>query len=199
MAYDNFKRIVPAELQQKIKQLAESVEFSDLLSGRQESESEQTIYPIEGNYRSGWIPHQDGGFSVEQFYMCGMDTCRHFTKNQTEWIENSYDDMLELFCQDHGIENPDCIDYDNPDLLDQLCDYENAWFEPALLQFQVFVECEGKFNDESPFNVVCRLSINYKDAPYYREKYAEDILFRVYDFMEFMNTENHVIIDQFRI
>lgn len=196
MKFSNFKQAVPVELQEKIKQLADEVEFREIISGYQESISEQTISPIEGNYRDGWIPHQDGGYSVDQFYLSDMDSCRHFTEKQTDWMNELYNDMLESFCQDSGIEE---IDYDDQELLNRLCDYENEWFEPALLQFQVFVESKDRFNDESPFNVVCRLSVNYKDAPYYREKYAEDILFRVYDYKEFMQTENCAIIEEFKI
>lgn len=196
MEFSNFKRIVPVDVQEKIKQLVESIDFRDLLSGYYESIAEQEIFPIEGNYRDGWIPNQHGGYSVEQFYLSDMDSCRHFTEKQTDWMDRLHDDMLKSFCHDNGIEE---IDYDNHELLNQLCDYENEWFQPALLQFQVFVERADKFDDESSMNVVCRLSINYKDAPYYREKYAEDILFRVYDYKEFMQTENCAIIAEFKL
>lgn len=196
MSYTNFKRIVPTALQEKVRLLANSVDLHDLISGHQESMSEQTVHEIEGNYRDGWMPNQDGGYSVDQLYMSDMDSCRHFTENQTECMSAYYDDMLKTFMSDNDIEE---MDYDDQGLLDRLYEYDSEWWEPALLQFQVFVERKDKFDDESPFNVVCRLSINYKDAPYYREKYAEDILFRTYRPMEFMQTENHVIIEQFKI
>jgi len=48
-------------------------------------------------------------------------------------------------------------------------------------------------------SVLCRLSINYKDAPYYREKYAEDLKIVSYDVAEFMQTENRVIIEKFKV
>lgn len=196
MAYENFKRIIPTELQEKIKNLAESVEFREIISGYQESIAEQEIFPIEGNYRDGWMPLQDGGFSVDQFYRSDVDSTYHFTQKQTEYMLEQYKHCLDQFIEDNNL---DFIDYDDNEICEQLSEYENEWFEPALLQFQVFVESENKFNNGSPFNVVCRLSINYKDAPYYREKHAEDILFRVYDYREFMNTENSVIVNQFRI
>lgn len=199
MAYENFKRIVPTELQEKIKQLADLVEFREIITGHQESMTEETIYPIEGNYRSGWMPNQDGGYSIDQFYRSDEDSTYHFTEKQTEWMDRYYDDMLESFCRDNDIENPDCIDYDSLQMVEQLSEYEFEWFEPSLLQFQVFAEREDKFNDESPFNVVCRLSINYKDAPYYREKYAEDLKVISYTMDEFMQTENRVIVAEFKI
>lgn len=199
MTYENFKKIVPVELQEKIKQLTEKMEFGEILSGWQESMSEQTISPIEGNYRDGWMPNQDGGYSVDQFYLSDMGSIFHFTGKQTEWMNRCYDDMLESFCRDNDIENPDCINYDSLQVIEQLSEYEINWFDPALLQFQVFVEREDRFDDRSPMSVVCRLSINYKDAPYYREKYAEDIRVISYTMEEFMQTENRDIIRKFLI
>lgn len=201
MKYDNFKKIVPENVQDKIHSLAESIEFDDLISGWKESESEQEIYPIEGNYREGWIPNQDGGFSVDQFYRNDNDSTFHFTQKQSESMSEYYNDMLESFCRDNGIESIDCIDFDNDDagLIDKLVEYENNWFEPALLQFQVFIERFDRFDDHSPMQIVCRLSINYKDAPYYREKYAEDIKQKIYTIDEFMQLENSAIIESFKI
>lgn len=199
MEFDNFKKSVPQNAQKKIHALAESIDFYDLISGHHESMTEQEISPIEGNYRDGWIPHQDGGFGVDQFYRNDADSTYHFTQKQTEFMADYYDDMLESFCRDNDIESPDCIDYDDDSMLDKLSEYENGWFEPALLQFQVFVERADRFDNESPMQIVCRLSINYKDAPYYREKYAEDIKQEIYSLDEFMQLENNAIIESFRI
>lgn len=199
MKYDNFKKIVPENVQEKIHSLAESIEFDDLISGWKESESEQEISTIDGNYRDGWIPYQDGGFSVDQFYRSDADSTYHFTQKQTEYMSRYYDDMLESFYRDNDIESPDCIDYDSVSVMERLSEYEYEWFEPALLQFQVFVERFDRFDDNSPMQVCCRLSINYKDAPYYREKYAEDIKQEIYTIEEFMQLENSAIIESFKI
>lgn len=196
MLYNNFKKIVPENVQEKIRSLAESIEFDDLISGWKDSESEQEIRPIEGNYREGWMPNQDGGFSVDQFYRSDADSTYHFTQKQSEYMAIYYDTMLESFCRDNDIES---IDYDNDGMLDRLVEYENEWFEPALLQFQVFIERLDRFDDSSEMQVVCRLSINYRDAPYYREKYAEDIKQEIYSLDEFMKLENSVIIEAFTI
>lgn len=200
MKFDNFKKIVPENVQEKIHALAESIEFDNLISGWKDRESEQEIYPIEGNYREGWMPNQDGGFSVDQFYRSDNDSTYHFTQKQSEFMTDCYNDMLESFCRDNDIESIDCIDYDNDDMLDKLSEYENEWFsDPALLQFQVFVERFDRFDDYSPMQVCCRMSINYKDAPYYREKYAEDIKQKIYTIDEFMQLENNDIIESFKI
>lgn len=200
MKHDNFKKIIPENVQDKILSLVESIDFSELISGWKESVTDQEISPIEGNYRSGWIPYQDGGFSVDQFYQSDTDSTYHFTQKQSEHMARYYDDMLESFCRDNGIESIDCIDFDNDDgMVDKLSEYEMEWFEPALLQFQVFVERLDRFDDHSPMQVVCRLSINYKDAPYYREKYAEDIKQEIYSLDEFMQLENNAIIEAFKL
>ena len=195
MTYENFKKIVPNDVQEKIKQLVDSVEFHELISGHQESISEQTISPIEGNYCSGWIPNQDGGFSSDQLYVSDINA-PSFTQKQHDFISKQYDDMLNSFMADYNLET---IDYEDEELQERLYEYEREWWEPALLEFQVFIEREDKFEDNSPMSVICRLSINYKDAPYYREKYVEDIQVRSYSLNEFMQTENRVIIEGFRI
>jgi hypothetical protein len=196
MTYTNFKKIVPAALQEKVKQLAEGIDFREIVSGPPYRVTEQTVNEIEGNYQSGWIPHQDGGFSVDQFYMSDDDGTFHFTEKQTDSMSDQAGQCLESFLSDNDIEE---MDYDDQCLLDRLHEYENEWWEPALLQFQIFVERKDKFDDSSPMSVVCRLSINYSDAPYYREMYAEDIKFIAYEFDEFMSTENCAIIEQFKL
>lgn len=199
MKYDNFKKIIPENVQDKIHSLVESIDFSDLISGHKESVSDQEISAIEGNYKEGWMPNQDGGFSIDHFYRSDSDSTYHFTQKQSEHMSEYYDDMLESFCRDNDIESPDCIDYDSSSLMERLSEYEYEWFEPALLQFQIFVERLDRFDDNSRMQIVCRLSINYKDAPYYREKYAEDIKQEIYSLDEFMQLENNDIIESFRI
>lgn len=195
MKFDNFKKSVPQNVQKKIHALAESIDFCDLISGHHESMTEQEISPIEGNYCSGWMPLQDGGFSVDQFYQSEIHMPT-FTQKQQDFISDQYNDMLECFMSDNGIEE---IDYEDEALMNRLHEYENEWWQPALLQFQVFAERVDRFDDNSPLQVCCRLSINYKDAPYYREKYAEDIKQEIYSLDEFMKLENNAIIESFKI
>lgn len=195
MTYENFKKIVPENVQKKIYALAESIDFYDLIGGHHESMAEQQMSHIEGNYCSGWMPLQDGGFSVDQFYQSDINTPT-FTQKQKDFISDQYNYMLECFMSDNGIEE---IDYEDEALMNRLYEYENEWWQPALLQFQVFVERLDRFDDHSPMQVVCRLSINYTDAPYYREKHAEDIKQVIYTIDEFMQLENNTIIEVFRI
>lgn len=196
MKYDNFKKIVPENVQDKIRSLAESIDFYELIGGHKESVCEQEISTIEGNYQSGWIPNQDGGFSVDQFYRSDTDSTYHFTQKQTDYIVDQHGIMLESFLDHRDIDE---MDYDDGILCDMLYEYEAEWFEPALLQFQVFVERHDRFDDDSPIQVCCRLSINYRDDPYYREKYSEDIKQEIYDLDEFMQLENSAIIESFRV
>jgi hypothetical protein len=81
-------------------------------------------------------------------------------------------------------------------------EYEREWFEPALLQLQIFVEGfdgnwqRGNLTEEI---VTIRLSINYKDAPHYRENGAEDIKQVILSIDEFLAMPNDQIVDQFKI
>jgi hypothetical protein len=67
---------------------------------------------------------------------------------------------------------------------EEFSEYELEWFEPAMVQFEVFAD-NFRYGENKP-SVTVRVSVNYKDAPYYREKYAEDLKSTCYDLEEFM-------------
>lgn len=87
--------------------------------------------------------------------------------------------------------------------LDQFYDYQRQWNEgnDALLSFECFcnIETEAAYsvigNREFEDTVTIRLSVNFKDAPYYREKYATDLYSTVLTIDEFMTMYNQDIID----
>ena len=53
-----------------------------------------------------------------------------------------------------------------------------------MVQFEVFAD-GFRYGEDKP-SVTVRVSVNYKDAPYYREKYAEDLNSTSYNIDEFM-------------
>lgn len=191
----NFKSTVPAILAERIKKLAETIDFSEIVSGRMESVSEQMLREIEGNHVSGWLPRQDGGFAVDQFYSSDIDSY-HFTEKQTEFIEEQREQCFESFLLDYGIEEDDGL---TDEQKESFYEYENEWFaEPALLSFEVFCNGYADLIGEEK-TVTIRLSINYKDAPYYREKYAEDIKSETLTVDEFLSESIADIIERFKI
>lgn len=194
----NFKSSVPADLQNKIKELADSVDLSDI--ARQYVMSggcgEQRLEEIEGNYVSGWMPKQDGGFSVSDWYQNDIDSSYHFTEKQTEFNNDQQEQCFKAFLSDNDLDSEMLWDELTDEQKESLYDYEREWFEESLLQFQVFCEGYTEWTGD-PKQVVMRLSINYKDAPYYREQYAEDIKTYILEVDEFMNTPIANILEYF--
>lgn len=182
-----FKRNVSCETIAAIQKIIEQVELSELVGRSAEFYDSQETNPIEGNYKDGWIPKQDGGYSIDAFIRSDADSSYHLTREQTEYMRECENNMMEIFKSENNLEE---VDYDNEYLCDRLAEYELEWYEPALLQFQIFVERKNRFDDDSEKQIVCRLSINYKDAPYYREKYAEDIKVIAFDEQEFIQLAN---------
>ena len=59
-------------------------------------------------------------------------------------------------------------------------DYENGFFEPALLRLEIWVDDPrdkgGMFQPgKKPDSVYVRLGLNYRDQPYYRSRYDETL------------------------
>ena len=145
--------------------------------------SPEIIESIHGNAYDGFIPFQDGGFQVSGFYS-NNPWDNHFSKRQKEYNERQSNDCWEQFLRDNNLESG--IEWDNltERQKEDFSDYECEWFEPALVQFQVFAD-NFRYGENKP-SVTVRVSVNYKDAPYYREKYAEDLNSTSYDLEEFM-------------
>lgn len=111
------------------------------------------------------------GFEWSDFTRYDCDSSYHVTPNMTESWNKQYENMIDNFLDDHKDDLPKGITVnnywdkirDNDALQTLMQEYENDWFEPALLRLSIQ-------NDE------VFLSINYNDQPYYRYQYDEPIL-----------------------
>ena len=111
------------------------------------------------------------GFEWTDFSRHDCDSTYHLTYAQSKSWENQYTMMLESFLSDYKDKLPDDININNywdkisgdDELESELQEYENEWFEPALIRLSV--------QDD-----YVHLSINYTDQPYYRYQYDETIL-----------------------
>lgn len=205
---NQFKKTVPEAIQAKMKALAELAceeWHSTIVLGNRRHGSlggETRLNEIEGNHVSGWIPNQDGGYSVDHFYMSDCDSSYHFTEKQTDFVNAQSKDCFHCFLSDNDIDSETEYDGLTDEQKEEFNQYENEWFnDGALLQLQMFVE---GFDTETIWRksekiITIRLSINYKDAPYYREKYAEDIKQLILSVDEFMAQDNESIIKQFTV
>lgn len=186
----HFNAEVDSSLITKMYNLISEIDMGDVFTQSEFYDNDHTIQAIEGNYYDGYIPHQDGGYMINSLVRCDMESYYHETENQTNKMNELYDDMLDSFMADYNLSE---IDYDDPEVMNLLCDYDNEWFDPALVSVELFTDYEADFNSQC---VIIRSSINYMDAPYYREKYAEDIKLICYTINEFMGKSNEDIISE---
>lgn len=202
---NNFKREVPNAIQEKMQALALYVENeweNIICTGNKSHNSigDTQQSEIEGNYVSGWMPNQDGGFMVSKLYYSDIDSSYHFTEKQTDFVNESSDQCYKAFLSDNDIEVEE-YDQLTDEQKDSFGEYERNWFDDgALLQWQCFVEgySEGVFGSKEKL-VTMRISINYKDAPYFREKSAEDIKTLALSIDEFMSMPIEDIAKQFAV
>jgi hypothetical protein len=204
MNMKHFKREVPEAIQEKIHALAQYVheEWSNVIvisSRSYGAMGEVQLSEIQGNYVSGWMPNQDGGFSIDCLYQNDQDKTYHFTEKQTEAASSQATTCWEMFLHDNALDSELSYDDLTEEQKTSFADYENEWFDPALLQFQVFTEGWKNYDSEDKPTITMRLSINYKDAPYYREGGAEDIKSVILEIDEFMNTDIEVLAEQFDV
>ena len=182
---ENFKPSVPANAQAKIKNIADLIlanaENSVMAEFHIEDYSDWRIEEIQGNHKPGWCAYQDGGFSVSGFVYSGWSSGCYITQGQEDNILAQEKYCIEAFISDYDLE----IEYSDFDadklpqeLQDKFYDYEREYMdEPALLQWQVYIKGE---------KISLCASLNYKDAPYYRQKYTEYIIDREIDLDVFM-------------
>ncbi len=209
---ENFKSFVPTILQNKIRDL---VELSKELVNRTGEIviSGEEIDTIEGNYRDGWIPHQDGGFSASAYI--SNDEGYHVCESHKAENDRMYFECLADFCWEYDIEFTRHVDvmnnsitindtdfWDNEENREKFYEYEQKWNSDgneSLLMFECFVDMPtvstGCYRQREPENTVTiRLSVNFKDAPYYREKYATDLYSTTLSILEFTEMSNEDIL-----
>lgn len=199
----NFKSSVPNAVQVKLMFLAQGIEsqFDNIVSAfssRSESITDVSLNEIEGNYVSGWMPRQDGGYDVSQMFRSDLDSGYHFTEKQTDFVNDQSKNCRNTFLAERGYES-DTSFHELPDELhEEYSEYENDWFQDgALFQVQMFANgYPGSFWEEKEQTINIRVSVNYEDAPYFRERDAEDIKTLILTESEFLAMDNADIINQ---
>lgn len=187
----NFKNSVPLIVQSKLKMLAAFINdnLSNVVTTRYEAQCESRVSEIEGNYVSGWNPRQDGGFEVSQFVQSDIDSSYHFTQKQTDYVQEQSAQCYSAFFSDNGIDEETQYCDLTEEQKEQYYEYEREWFQDgALLQIQMFASgYPGGYWEEKEQTITVRVSINYSDAPYFREGSAEDIKTLILTEAEFLD------------
>ena len=79
----HFKADIDSSLITKMYDLIGEIDLSDVFTQSEFYDNDRTIRPIEGNYYDGYIPHQDGGYTLCSFVRCDIESCYHETEKQT--------------------------------------------------------------------------------------------------------------------
>jgi hypothetical protein len=195
-AYDNLLHFAPgADTDQayKMGELAELIK-DEFISEQPDSYGMARIDTVSGKAFDGFIPHQKGGFSISEYYPLGISSGRFFTDGEREHAERLQADALAGFCLENDYDDYEAIPEDRRE---DLYEFEDNWLrdQESILSVELWT---GHNQDTAPGMVTVRLSLNYRDAPYYRSKYAEDLAEFQYTADEFKAVELYAIIERLR-
>ncbi len=187
MNYDHFATDTSPKVQKKLGELAElikedfisEIEGFDHLAG-----GDPDLDEISGKSYSGFIPFQKGGFSIADFYSTRHDP---ITKKEEKFNEEVEKSVFEDFCSDNEIKNAKDWNDLTDEQQEELQEYESGYSEQSYLNAEIWIDDDGK--------IFTRLSTNYKDVPYSRSKYAEDLREKSYTEKEFLAMENKEIAE----
>lgn len=157
----HFNPSVPKEIREKLSIFADVVE-GDYINQLSEGYGCTKIDEISGVPYSGFIPYTNGGFIISEFIRCDLDASYHLTNAQTEWVNKMESILIEEIRENFDIDLTVCSEPP-----EEVTDYENDFWEPALLQITAIVTEKHKVKIE--------LSVTYRDSPYYRYEYREVI------------------------
>ena len=185
----HFNKSVPVKTQHKIHQLARLIAINELSNNANiEALTESRIDEISGVSYSGYIALQEGGFKPYVFADFGLSSGKFYSKEHEKFAMNLQQQCSDDFCKDNNITE---IDFDNDDLMSRLCEYESDYFEDyaCILSVEIYIE----HND----NVRINYCAKYRDAPYFRNKYAEVLKSYKMNISSFMKVSNDKLADRF--
>lgn len=169
-----FKKVVPLEAQEKLLALAMLMQ-EDLTSLKCESYGDVNLEQVSGVSYDGFWAWQNGGYEVNALIRCDQDPSYHPCNAMTEWADEQSKYCWKSFLEDNnlplGAEWDDLTDKQQNDL----SDYETEFFEGALLQFECWQEDNKNHNLHGEYNIFMRISVNFRDAPYFRSKSADTL------------------------
>lgn len=199
MNTEHFHGLVPTAVKDKLLEIAEEL-YDDLdlvVTGfkRHGLLGCCNLNQIYGYHVSGFIPFQQGGFVVSDLAQSDEDSSYHFCAAQTEFVSQQVKACESQFR--HDFELPEDFEWDSTSegLQEQYYDYQHEWLEPALFYVEMFAD---GYKDDNP-HVVFRVGVNYRDAPYFREKYGTDVRTLALDENEFLATPIADIIQQLEV
>ena len=160
----HFNPCVPWKIRDKLYELAEEVKqyISNNFSNSWGCGRVDKIY---GQASDGYIPFQNGGYEVTDYFCSDTDPSYHFCSAQTDYINKIYDGLVKTWCESNNLTNFNWAELTE----EQQEDFQKSEvFEPAMLRFECWTANKNKIS--------LRLSLAYSDAPYYRAS-RDDVTF----------------------
>lgn len=183
--YNHFDRYVPIGIVEKLSELADEVLADTFCCYNPCRDGEAQAEIISGVPESGYIPFQDGGYRIVQTVSNGLSSGSYLSDGERIFTEN-----LQKQCEDDFLERYDYnINYEGltEDAKEVCYDYENNWF----MEVDTLIEFECWSKDA---NVYLRLSINYKDCPYFRNQYAETLWEKTMTHTDFLECDIKTLV-----
>lgn len=209
---DHFNAKVHQDLREHMQAVATAI-YDDFIGYHGEAYGTRNINAIYGYHISGFIPSQLGGYEISELIRSDTDTSYHLTKAQSEAMTASEKYMYECFERDVVGESRRATDPkltkgwgygdldDYPEMQNKFNDYENDWFEPALLRCEIWIdESKGQErnrignDDVTAEAVFIRVSLNYTDQPYYRTSSDETLFQANFSVEAFMKATPETIV-----
>lgn len=168
---ENFKHFapgVPLATMEKMQTLAALIQ-EEVINYAPDGYGMARIDEISGRAYDGFIPHQQGGWSVQEYYALQTSSGCYFTPGHAAAANSQAEDARREWLRQEGLADvPE-------DRREEFYDFESEWLQDqdALLTCEVFT---GHRKDATTGMVTVRLAINYRDCPYFRSGYAEDLL-----------------------
>ena len=175
--FEHFAPDVPRATMEKMQTLAALVQ-DEIINYAPDGYGMAQTDTISGRAYSGFVPYQQGGYSVMEYYALQPGSGRYFTPGHETAADAQAQDARREWLRQEGLDEvPD-------EREEEFYNFESEWLQDrdALLTCEIWT---GHNQDAAPGMVTVRLAINYRDAPYFRGKYAEDLLEMSYTAEEF--------------
>lgn len=181
-----FNSNVPQEAQDKILALATlGADFVANLGGDTFGD-DAAPEPVEWQSRDGFASSNDGGYHATQWCAPGNSSGIYRSKAEREEMERMEENAERDYRRDNDID-PDVELTEEQN--EARYDYENSYMndQSTIAEFEIFVIRDTQ-------QVQVSFLLHYKDAPYHRPKYAEEVYVRTFDMPEFMALDNAAIM-----
>lgn len=171
---NNFKPKITQDLANKIYNLVNDFDYRDLPFNFEMLSGDYNLTEIEGNFVSGWIPRQDGGFKVSTPILSVIDYS--ITSKQLELHQKVYKEWEVVLKE--AIASGEIDGSEESIWVHEQQYYQDNWYDIAYLELQCYTK-DGK--------TIVEFIIEHMEI--------EILASLEYNNIEFIATDNEIIIN----